>query len=65
MLREPGSMYENRRSDCLLKVKTFSDAEATVIGYEEGKGRNAGLMGALVVRGDNGIEFKIGTGFND
>lgn len=65
MLRKPKSIYENCRSELLLKVKTFTDAEATVIGYEEGKGRNAGLMGALVVRRDDGMVFKIGTGFND
>jgi DNA ligase-1 len=33
MLREPTSMYEGKRSDNLLKVKKFDDAEATVIGH--------------------------------
>ena len=65
MLREPGSMYENRRSDTLLKVKTFYDAEAVVIGRNKGTGRNSDVMGALVVRDSDGIEFKIGGGFND
>lgn len=65
MLREPGSFYENRRSTSLLKVKTFQDAEATVIGYEEGEGRNQGRMGALVVRRDDGVQFKVGGGFTD
>ena len=65
MLREPRSMYENRRSMTLLKVKTFQDAEATVIGYEEGEGRNQGRMGALVVRRDDGVQFKVGGGFTD
>lgn len=65
MLRQPGSIYEHRRSNTLLKVKTFVDAEATVIGFKNGTGRCHGMMGALLVRGDNGIEFKIGSGFND
>jgi predicted DNA-binding WGR domain protein len=65
MLREPGSNYDNFRSYSLLKVKTFFDAEAVVIGHEEGKGRNEGVMGALRVRGDNGVEFKVGSGFTD
>lgn len=65
MLREPGSNYDNFRSYSLLKVKTFYDAEAVVIGHEEGKGRNQGVMGALRVRGDNGVEFKVGSGFTD
>ena len=33
MLRDPESLYENKRSDKLLKVKKFEDAEATVIGH--------------------------------
>ena len=65
MLRQVGSFYENRRSNSLLKVKTFLDAEATVIAHKKGTGRCAAMMGALFVRADNGIEFKIGSGFND
>lgn len=47
MLRKPGSAYENGRSSALLKFKFFQSAEAIVIGYEEGKGRFAGLVGSL------------------
>ncbi len=65
MLRDPNSKYEQRRSDKLLKVKKFDDAEARVIGIEPGTGRLTGLMGAIRVKEDSGIEFKIGSGFND
>lgn len=65
MLREPGSMYENKRSDTLLKVKTFHDAEAVVYKIKRGEGRLQGMMGALYVKDSDGIEFKIGTGFSD
>ena len=65
MLRKPGSKYERTRSTSLLKVKTFLDAEATVIGYEAGAGRHKGRVGALVARFGNGKEFKIGTGLKD
>jgi len=47
----------------LLKVKLFEDAEAIVIGYKPGKGKNTGLMGAIKVRLDDGKEFYIGSGF--
>ena len=47
MLRDPNSKYEGRRSNVLLKVKTFIDDEATVLGYERGEGRCAGMTGAL------------------
>jgi DNA ligase 1 len=33
MLRDPKSLYENKRSDKLLKVKKFDDAEAVVVGH--------------------------------
>jgi len=65
MLRQPGSKYFAGRSGTLLKVKTFHDAEATVIGHQAGAGRHKGRLGALLVRLPNGTEFAIGTGFSD
>ena len=67
MLRKPGSYYEIGRSHTLLKVKSFQDAEATVIGYEPGKGKHKGRIGALIVTaiGDINATFKIGTGLTD
>jgi len=64
MLRESGSVYEPKRSSTLLKVKHFHDAEAIVIGYEPGKGKHKGVMGAVVVRYKN-VGFKVGSGFAD
>ena len=65
MLRQPESMYEGKRSSTLLKVKTFCDAEAVVIGYETGKGKYADSVGALKVRNEEGKEFKLGSGLTD
>jgi DNA ligase-1 len=65
MLREPGSKYVAGRSTTLLKVKTFHDAEAVVIGVQAGAGRHKGRMGALLARLPGGVEFAIGTGFSD
>jgi len=65
MLREPGSRYEVGRSTTLLKVKTFLDAEAAVIGHEPGKGKHRGRLGALQVKLADGTEFSVGTGFSD
>ena len=46
--------------------KKFFDAEALVVGYEPGKGKHEGRMGALkcTMMGAS-LEFKIGTGFDD
>jgi len=65
MLRKPGSHYEKTRSSTLLKVKKFLDTEATVIGYEAGKGRHKGRVGALRARIGDGEEFRVGTGLSD
>jgi DNA ligase-1 len=65
MLREPSSEYVGNRSATLLKVKTFHDAEAVVIGHTAGRGRHKGRCGALQVRRDDGTEFKVGTGMSD
>ena len=65
MLRQPGSNYVPGRSSTLLKVKTFHDAEAEVIGHEPGKGKHKGKLGAVHVRLPNGKEFAVGTGFSD
>ena len=55
-----------RRSDDLLKVKTFNDSEAIVKGYTDGAGRHLGRMGALIVQWQrDNISFEIGGGFSD
>jgi len=65
MLRQPGSTYHAGRSATLLKVKTFRDAEAVVLGHQGGEGRHKGRLGALLVRLSSGIQFAVGTGFSD
>src|SRR4051812_14659083 len=65
MLRQPASMYVAGRSSTLLKVKSFKDDEAVVIGHQPGAGRHKGRLGALLVRLASGAEFAIGTGFSD
>jgi DNA ligase 1 len=65
MLHRADALYETGRSDTLLKMKPWEDAEATVIGHQPGKGRHAGALGALRVRTDDGREFSLGTGFTD
>jgi DNA ligase 1 len=65
MLHRAGAPYETGRSDTLLKMKPWEDAEATVIGHQPGKGKNEGVLGALRVRTEDGREFSVGTGFTD
>lgn len=65
MLHHEDSAYRAGRSDDLLKVKAYLDAEARVIAHLPGKGKYEGLMGALLVEEPSGQRFRLGTGFSD
>jgi DNA ligase-1 len=62
MARRPGSSYDRTRSSCLLKLKRFYDMEATVTGYNDGKGWRTGMTGSMKVRIEKAREFKSATG---
>ena len=59
-------VYKCGRSWSLRKFKDFSDAEATIIGYVDGKGKRTGTLGKFLMRDDDGIEFGCppGKGYN-
>ena len=65
ILRKPGSSYVNRRSNAMLKVKSFSEAEAVVVEHIPGSGRNKGRLGSVLVELPDGKRFAIGSGFSD
>ena len=58
--------YQCKRSHALRKFKDFSDAEATIIGYLDGKGKRTGTLGKFIMQDDNGVEFGCppGKGYN-
>ena len=49
--------YECKRSHNLRKFKDFQDAEANIIGYEEGKGKRTGTLGKFIMQDDDGNQF--------
>jgi DNA ligase 1 len=65
MLHAKEAKHKPGRSKQLLKYKPYFDAEAEVIDHIAGKGKYANKLGALLVKTDKGVEFKIGTGFSD
>lgn len=72
MLHRGASLYTATRNGDLLKVKPHEDAEARVIGHQSGRGKYAGMLGALLVEtvtsgnaAAPGVRFKIGTGLTD
>ena len=65
MLQHALAPYRAGRSDTLLKLKQGRDAEARVIGYRPGKGKYAGMTGALLVEDAHGRRFALGSGLRD
>lgn len=58
MLRNANSLYANKRSYDLQKVKLFDDAEFDIIGVEEGRGKLAGHA-LLVCKDYKGDTFPV------
>ncbi|WP_414828678.1 DNA ligase [Alteromonas sp. H39] len=64
MLHHKQATYQHGRNPHLLKLKRYDDAEAKVIAHLPGKGKFKGMMGSLMVKTSDGMEFKIGSGFS-
>ena len=58
--------YHCNRSHNLRKFKDFSDAEAYIVGYEEGKGKRVGTLGKFIMQDEDGNKFGCppGKGYN-
>jgi DNA ligase-1 len=68
MLKDPDAIYTCKRSHAWLKQKPFIEVVLKVVDIEEGTGKNAGMMGALVCEGvDDGKDIRVncGSGFTD
>ena len=68
MVKPVTGAYECKRSTKWLKVKPFIEVSLKVIATEEGTGRNAGKLGALIVEGEDGGKFirtNVGSGLSD
>ncbi|MFO7814115.1 MAG: DNA ligase [Pelovirga sp.] len=65
IVRDPNATYQIGRRPHILKVKRVYDAEATVMAHLPGQGRNSGRLGALLVKSEDGVEFRIGSGLSD
>jgi len=68
MVKPITGIYECKRSALWLKVKPFIEVSLKVVDTEEGTGRNAGKLGALVVEGtdmDKFIKTNVGSGLTD
>ena len=65
MLHRADAPWLTGRNGALLKLKPWQDAEARVVGYVDGRGKYAGMVGALEVEAADGRRFRIGSGLPD
>jgi len=65
MLHHQAAHYKTGRSNNLMKLKQYNDAEAIVIAHIKGKGKYKNKLGSLKVKMPSGLTFKIGSGFSD
>lgn len=65
MLHRADARWQAGRSDALLKLTPFLDAEARVVAHLPGKGRHTGVLGALELESADGRRFRVGTGLTD
>jgi len=65
MLHRADAPYRAGRSDDLLKLKPWDDAEAVVVAHLQGSGKYAGQLGALLVALPDGQRLRLGSGLSD
>lgn len=57
--------YLGKKSNKLLKLKTFQSMDCPVLKMYEGEGKYVGTLGGLTVMQENGVECDVGSGFTD
>ena len=68
MIKPVSEGYKCKRSHAWLKIKPFIEVTLKVVDLEEGTGKNEGLLGALVVEGEDDGKFfrlNVGSGLTD
>lgn len=65
VLHRADALWRAGRSDALYKFKPEADEEGQVVGHQAGKGRLAGMTGALWLQTPTGQRFALGAGLSD
>lgn len=68
MIKSMDAPYECKRSDFWMKWKPTISVDLNIVGFEQGTGRNAGRLGAIICEGednDRRIRVNVGSGFSD
>ena len=66
ILKDVTEVWENKRAKHQIKFKGELECDLRCIGWEEGTGKNAGRLGALVLESlDGAVKVNVGSGFSD
>ena len=68
MIKSLDTPYECKRSSAWMKWKPTITVDLNITGFEEGTGRNAGRLGAIICEGvdnDRAIRVNVGSGLSD
>jgi DNA ligase-1 len=68
MIKDLDAPYECKRSSFWMKWKPTITVDLTIVGFEEGTGRNEGRLGAIIYEGvdnERDIRVNVGTGYSD
>jgi len=68
MIKSMDAPYVCKRSDYWMKWKPVISVDLNIVGFEEGTGRNAGRLGAIICEGvdnERNIRVNVGSGFSD
>jgi DNA ligase 1 len=68
MIKNMDAPYECKRSDFWMKWKPTITVDLNIVGFEEGTGRNAGRLGAIICEGvdnERTIRVNVGSGLSD
>lgn len=65
VLHRADALWRPGRTDALYKFKPEPDEEGRVVGHQPGKGRLAGMTGALLLQTPTGQRFALGAGLSD
>ena len=66
ILKDGAGVWEDKRSKTQIKFKGELECDLKIVAVEEGKGKAAGMLGAIICESADGIvKVNVGSGFSD
>jgi DNA ligase-1 len=66
ILKDLSGIWEDKRSKSQIKFKGELECDLRIVGIEEGTGKYAGMLGAILCESSDGvIKVRVGSSFSD